>query len=136
MARDYREKLEADNVALKERSRACRDVADGYPGPGDLDRRAACARDFKRFAKVYFPAAFPMPWSKDHRRVIERIEDVVLHGGLSAIAMPRGSGKTTLVERATLWSLLYGRRRFVALIGATEGGRREHAAPDLKPSCS
>jgi hypothetical protein len=37
--------------------------------------------------------------------------------------MPRGSGKTSLVETAALWSLLYGYRDFVAIIGADE----EHA---------
>ncbi|MBU6222935.1 MAG: phage terminase large subunit family protein [Planctomycetes bacterium] len=35
--------------------------------------------------------------------------------------MPRGSGKTSLVEAAALWSLLYGHREFVAIIGSDEG---------------
>lgn len=34
--------------------------------------------------------------------------------------MPRGSGKTTLAESAALWAALYGYRRFVGLIGATD----------------
>jgi len=43
------------------------------------------------------------------------------------MAMPRGSGKTSLCETACLWAMLYGHRDFVALIGSDE----EHAAQML-----
>ena len=56
----------------------------------------------------------------DHLKVIEKIEAAVRNGGLFALAMPRGSGKTTIVIRAMLSALLYGFRRFGCLIGATE----------------
>ena len=56
--------------------------------------------------------------------MIAKIEQAVLEGGLFAMAMPRGSGKTSLCETACLWALLYGHREFVALIGSDE----EHAA--------
>ena len=52
--------------------------------------------------------------------MIRKIEAAVLHGGLFALAMPRGNGKTTICERAMLWACLYGYRRFGCLIGATE----------------
>ncbi|MBI5865600.1 MAG: phage terminase large subunit family protein [Planctomycetes bacterium] len=48
----------------------------------------------------------------------------MLQGGLFAMAMPRGSGKTSLCEIACLWALVYGHREFVALSGSDE----EHAA--------
>ncbi|MCA9251269.1 MAG: phage terminase large subunit family protein, partial [Phycisphaerales bacterium] len=67
---------------------------------------------------------FHLPWSDDHLKVIAKIEQAVLEGGLFAMAMPRGSGKTSLCEIACLWALVYGHREFVALIGADE----EHAA--------
>ena len=35
--------------------------------------------------------------------MIRKIEAAVLHGGLFALAMPRGNGKTTICERAMLW---------------------------------
>jgi hypothetical protein len=44
------------------------------------------------------------------------------------MAMPRGSGKTSLCEVACLWAMLYGHRDFVALIGSDE----EHAAGMLE----
>ena len=61
-----------------------------------------------------------MKWSDDHLKVVAKIERAVLEGGLFAMAMPRGSGKTSLCETACLWALLYGHREFVALIGADE----------------
>lgn len=124
-AADYLKKINRDNAANLAASRNARDIADEYhleaPSDRELEVRAACERDFRLFCESYFPAAFCLPWSADHLRVIERIESAVLDGGLFAGAMPRGSGKTTLCERAALWALLYGHRLFVALIGATEG---------------
>jgi hypothetical protein len=35
------------------------------------------------------------------------------------MAMPRGSGKTTICECACIWAVLYGHREFVYLIGWT-----------------
>ena len=39
--------------------------------------------------------------------------------------MPRGSGKSTLAETAAIWSMVYGHREFVTLIGATESAALE-----------
>ena len=48
------------------------------------------------------------------------MQEIVLGGGLFALAMPRGGGKTSLSVRAAVWALLYGHRRFVSLVAATE----------------
>jgi len=77
--------------------------------------------DFQFFCDEYFPFTFYLPWSQDHEKVVGRIEQAVLHGGLFALAMPRGSGKTSLCERACIWAILYGHRRFVCLIGSDDG---------------
>jgi hypothetical protein len=82
--------------------------------------RAACERDLKRFCESYFANTFALAWSDDHLRVIAKLEDVVLRGGLFAYAMPRGSGKSTLIRVAALWALLYGHRRFVVPVAATQ----------------
>jgi len=87
--------------------------------------RAECGGGgFRFFCETYFAQTFTMAWSDDHLKVIAKIEQAVLEGGLFAMAMPRGSGKTTLCEMACLWAILIGARGFVALIGADE----EHAA--------
>ncbi len=116
----HRERSRQRNMAM---SQAGRDIGE-LPAVADPERRARCEASFQRFCETYFPQTFSLPWSADHLRVITKIEKAVLEGGLFAMAMPRGSGKTTLCEIACLWAILIGAREFVALIGADE----EHAA--------
>ncbi len=121
--------------ALKERARlrnatlslSGRDIGD-LPAVADPERRAKAERDFRFFCEAYFPLTFHLKWSGDHLKVIAKIEQAVLEGGLFAMAMPRGSGKTSLCEIACLWAMLYGHREFVALIGSDE----EHASSMLE----
>lgn len=104
-------------------SAAGRDIGD-IPPVAKPRRRAAAARDFRRFCDTYMAATFPLAWSPDHLRMIGKIEAAVLAGELFAFAMPRGSGKTSMVEAAVLWAMLFGHRHFVAVIGADEAGAR------------
>lgn len=91
------------------------------PPVGNKHDREACRLNFREFCETYFARVFTLKWSPDHLRIIAKIEDAVLRGGLFALAMPRGSGKTSLCETACIWALLYGHRRFVVLIGAEAG---------------
>ncbi len=121
--------------AMKERARqrnamlsfSGRDIGD-LPPVADPARKERAARDFRYFCETYFPQTFHLKWSDDHLKVIAKIEQAVLEGGLFAMAMPRGSGKTSLCETACLWALVYGHREFVALVGSDE----EHAAGMLE----
>jgi len=99
-------------------------TAEWVHAPRNPEQRVQAERNFRHFCEVYFPQTFHLPWSPDHLKVIAKIEQAVLEGGLFAMAMPRGSGKTSLCEVACLWALVYGHREFVALIGSDE----EHAA--------
>jgi hypothetical protein len=72
-----------------------RDIGE-LPAVADAERRAKAERDFRFFCEQYFPQTFCLPWSDDHLKVIAKIEQAVLEGGLFAMAMPRGSGKTSL----------------------------------------
>jgi hypothetical protein len=103
-----------------EQSLEGRDIG-SCPPAKNPKRKAAARRDFRTFCLRYFPWLFSMPFCPDHLKVIAKIETSVLKGGLFAVAMPRGAGKTTLCESACLWALLYGHRSFVVLIGADEG---------------
>jgi hypothetical protein len=119
-ARDYeamKEAARARNAAL---SAAGRDIGE-LPEVVDPERREQCRTSFRGFCDAYFPQTFHLEWSDDHLRVIAKIEQAVLHGGLFAMAMPRGSGKSSLAECACLWAMLYGHRDFVTLIGSDEG---------------
>jgi hypothetical protein len=90
------------------------------PEVNDTELKDRCRRNFRLFCESYFPLCYNLEFSEDHLRVIERIEQAVLHGGLFALAMPRGSGKSSLAETACIWAILYGHREFVTLIGSDE----------------
>jgi len=125
------EKEPADYEAMKEAARARnaelsaigRDIGE-IPGVVDPQRKARAATDFRFFCEMYFPQTFSLPWSDDHLKVIAKIEIAVLRGGVFAMAMPRGSGKTTLAETACIWAMLTGAREFVCLIGSDAGHAR------------
>ncbi len=95
--RDYeamKEAARARNAAL---SAAGRDIGE-LPEVVDPERRERCRASFRAFCEAYFPLTFSLAWSPDHLRVIAKIEQAVLHGGLFAMAMPRGSGKALALD--------------------------------------
>jgi len=104
--------------------RAAQDIGD-LPQVVDPERKARCESFFREFCETYFPEAFYLPWSDDHLRVIDKIEKAVRTGGLFAMAMPRGSGKTVLCQTAVLWSALIGATPFVCLIAASAERARD-----------
>lgn len=91
----------------------------------DPRRKSACRFSLKLFALTYFPKTFDKPFSDDHNNVIEIMERAIVNGGLFCLAMPRGSGKTSLAIVAALWAILYGYHLFVLLVGATAPKARE-----------
>jgi len=122
---NYEAHKEATNTRSRAQSESSRDIAaEGWiHEPRNLERKDACRQSFRLFCEQYFQQTFHLVWSQDHLKVIGKIETAVIDGGLFAMAMPRGSGKTTLCETACLWALLYGHREFIALIGSDD--RRE-----------
>lgn len=118
---DYRER---QAEISRERSASGREVGP-IPPVVKPRRKARCRRSLKLFLETYLKGRFPLKWSPAHLTAIEKLERCVLAGGQFAYAMPRGSGKTTLAECGALFSVLYGHRRFVALIGATEDAAKE-----------
>lgn len=107
---------------MRERSRAAslagRDISP-IPAVVDPESREKARTSFKFFCEHYHPERYNRPWSPDHLIVIAKIQDAVVNGGKFAIAMPRGSGKTTLCEDACEWALLFGYHRYVLFVGAT-----------------
>ena len=105
-------------------SKEGRDIAP-LPEVEDSERKEKCRLDFKLFCETYFPEVYQLEWSDDHKRAIEKIQKSVLEGGLFALAMSRGSGKSSLTETAAIWAMLYGHREFVVIIGASESAALE-----------
>lgn len=114
----YKRHREAMADRMRTQRAAAADLG-GFPPPKDPERKEQGRESFRFFCETYRPSAFSLGWSEDHLRIIERIEATVRDGGLFALAMPRGNGKTTLTVTAALWALLHGFRRWVCLIGAT-----------------
>ena len=112
-----KESARARNAAL---ALAGRDIGE-IPVVENPDRKDRASRDFQYFCESYFPLTFHLAWSPDHVKVILKIEQAVVHGGLFALAMARGSGKSSIAEVACIWAVLYGHREFVCLIGSDEG---------------
>jgi hypothetical protein len=119
LAEEYRAHRENMAQRMRDKYAAASDIGD-IPKPADPVRRAEAESSLRAFCEIYRPSAFHMGWSEDHLRVIERIETTARSGGLFALAMPRGSGKTTISITSATWALLTGLRRWLCLIGATE----------------
>jgi len=104
---------------LRAQTAAAQEIAP-LPDVADPERREACRLSFRAFCETYFGSVFTLEWSADHLYVIEQIEQTVLTGQNIAIAMPRGSGKTSLCTVAVLWAALYAHARFIVLIAANK----------------
>jgi len=98
------------------------------------ERKEAARKSFRAFCESYLPATFSLAWSDDHLEVIAAIEAAVFRGELLAFAMPRGSGKTSLVEAAAMWALFFGYREFVCIIGS-EADHASEMMESIKVEC-
>jgi len=93
----------------------------GPPKPiANPERREACRLDLLRYLTTYHAEAFPLAFGEDHLYLIAQTQRVLLEGGQVAAAMPRGSGKTTIFQRAQIWAALYGHRRYPMLLAADD----------------
>lgn len=115
---DYERRKERERKRQAEQSAKGRDIGP-LPKCAEPELVERCRYDFKLFCETFFSATFSLDWSPDHLKVIEKLQLVVLEGGEFAMAMPRASGKTSLVTAATVWSVAYGHRRFIVVVGAT-----------------
>ena len=115
----YDQVLAANAKRSRNASKAGREIGP-LPARVDQARWEACRLDFRRFCETYAAESFPLAWSPDHLTAIAKIEGAVLRGELFCFAMPRGSGKSTLCEWASIWALFYGHRQFVVVVGSDQ----------------
>lgn len=83
-------------------------------------RRLECQKSLKKFAETYMSNVFYMGWSHDQLRCIDKVETVMHGGGMFAMAMPRGGGKTAICRAGLLQGVCYGLRRFLYFLGSTD----------------
>ena len=114
-------KSTADRVAEYSRNsyRLANDIAP-IPKVANRRRRNRCKKSLRLFAETYFPERFTLKWSPDHLDFISHLEDRITEGGYKAQAMPRGSGKSSLVITAAEWAALYGFRQYLFLIAVSD----------------
>ena len=112
-----RAKTHSQKMAERQRkeSAALREIGE-LPAIVNIQRRQDCADNLILFLKTYFPAAFYREFSPNHVTAINKLQKAIAESGLFALAMPRGSGKSTICKRAILWALLYGYRHYVVIV--------------------
>lgn len=106
------------------KSAAGREIAP-MPDVVDPARRRRAKHDLLFALRSYFPARFNLRFSADQRAVVRKIEKTVKHGGLNAFGLPRGSGKTTIVESSALMAALFGWRRFIVIVSSSSEGAQK-----------
>lgn len=96
--------------------------------PKSIARREKCRLNLRAFLLTYGGNSFGLKFSEDHEELIRQTEQTILgNGGATSVvvAMPRGSGKTTILWFAVMWAVLYGHHRFVMLIAADDPNARK-----------
>lgn len=127
----YRNKLDSSAKSYEARSSLARDIAKNMPAVKDQKRKDSCCNDFIKFCKTYFPNLFTLEWSNDHVEVATNMARVAIDGGLYPLAMPRGSGKSTLTKVLCIWMLLYGKSKCVVVVAAS-GNHAKNYLKDVK----
>jgi len=82
------------------------------------ERRKECENNTKLWFTTYLPHAFPKEFGEPHDIMIERSDNAIKTGGRSAVAEPRGYGKSTTLKARSLKALMAGEKKYCALIGA------------------
>jgi hypothetical protein len=101
-----------------------REIGD-IPKIANVRRRGRTLKSLKLFAETYCYPSLYHDWSKNQLRAIARIEEAVFQKLLFALAMERGSGKTTICRIAVLWAISNALCRYPFLIGATDTKAKE-----------
>lgn len=101
------------------------------PDPVDVQRRMAAEEDLVAWGTTYCAPLLKHAPSERMATIARRIQAAIESGGKVHLRIPRGKGKSTWLKIAVLWSVLSGRRRFVAIIAAT-GQAAETLVDDIK----
>jgi hypothetical protein len=100
-------------------SKKARDIAPA-PEVQDRARRDRAFSSLHYFLSHYFPRTFTLPWCHDHEVLIEKLQAAIERGGRIAVAMPRGQGKSSIIERSAIWAIATNRRKFIGIVAANE----------------
>lgn len=91
----------------------------------DPVRRARLEKDPPGWLRHYMPGAFPLPFSKGHREIINGAIRAAKTGTGVAVAAPRGEGKTTVLRGISVFLVVTKRVRFPVVAGWTHKAAAE-----------
>lgn len=109
--RSQRERMATKRAALRDLD---------IPLPENPGRRNECLKDAVKFLQTYFADTFYQPFTSDRQAMIEGIVNAARYGGDSAIAGPRGEGKTRLAIYGALYLMVSGKSTFPMVIGKSQ----------------
>lgn len=84
-----------------------------------LATRTEVEKSLPDWLMFFMPDAFADEWSDGHKVVLSKIQTAIERGGLFALAMPRGHGKSTICKGAATYALLTGKRKYIIAVAAT-----------------
>jgi hypothetical protein len=103
---------------MNERRFAGRDIR--LPGVNSPKRRNLCLSDPQRFLRTYFDWIFFNPFVSYQNEMIDAIAESIEYGTQTAVAAPRGDGKTSICTGMITWGLCNGMIRFPVILAAIE----------------
>lgn len=87
----------------------------------DIAERESCRYDLPKYIMRYGAALlkdhFPSPLMIE--RFVKPLQESILNGGQLLVEIPRGKGKTTIIDLAASWCIAFGHRHYLVLISAT-----------------
>lgn len=90
------------------------------PTAAIIHQRARMEKSLAKWLRFYLKDAFNLQFGSDHLAAIAKLETAIKKGGMFALAMARGSGKTTICRAASLFAVLTGARAYVLFVAATQ----------------
>lgn len=127
MSESYQLRKSRERERQASQARAGNDISIDFPKipAARRKKRNRYADSLLAFCREVLAEKFQLEFSPDHLKAIQKMERAILEGGNFALAMPRGSGKTTLILAACLWAMLHGHKRYLALIGADKSASQK-----------
>lgn len=83
-------------------------------------RRRSLERRPAAWLRHYWPEMYAKPFSAAHLAIVAEAQHAVKHGGLYAVAMGRGRGKTATLRGVALWAVVCGLCRFPIFVAKTD----------------
>lgn len=104
---------------------AAREIADTCPPCKCPETRKRIESDLRFALVTLFASRFNLEFSEDHEQLIKDIERAINDGEQAARALPRGTGKTSILLCSIIVAILTGKHYFATLIGATAEAAKE-----------